>query len=77
LQRQFRHLVTGVLLLSSDEVAVAHGERLKRRRRDKVCPKLPRLVLNAEGNDLLADDLVGEILLAVGEAGRVLAANDG
>src|SRR5262245_19551373 len=59
-----------VLLLAGDEVAVAHRVRPEASLDDEVgVAQLPRFVLDPERLDPAADEVVGELLLGVGEAG--------
>src|ERR1700682_3533807 len=63
-----------VLLLPGDEEPVADGERLEPAVDDEVRPReLAGFLLDPERQHPLPDELVGEVLLAVGEPGPGLA----
>ena len=62
-------LCPGVLLLSGNQPAITDNEGLEQTAVDIVRPSTSEVVLNPKGHHLLADRLVGEVLLDVRETG--------
>src|SRR6266536_6049287 len=64
---------SGVLLLAGDQASVADGEGLEAAGLDVVGAAFFGGVLDVPGHQLVADIVVGELLLDIGEAGHRLA----
>src|SRR5262249_18832951 len=65
-----RHCPTGILLLSRNQVAVAHGMRFETTRYDEICSRnLPRFVFDPEWLNALAYEFICVRLLRIGKAG--------